>query len=497
MSTIFEIKHLSGSLAGQSQRIALSEGQVIRLGRKPESDVKFSDTVDDAVSGVHAELVWQGGRLYVEDKKSSNGTFVNGAKCPPFEKLAVPDGSRIRLAQGGPEMQVTFEPAAAAASPAAGATAQAPDANRSSMPPKEAVGRQTLLREIDRAKQEERDRMVSEVARSRKSTGVWLAVATAALLFVVLVGVGVTYWLGQKKVDQTADQLAGTQADLEQRLTDEVGKNVWQEIEGRVRPAIGHIRLRYHLIQPQLRGDDTVVPIEVHTKEIAGSAVLIKPDLVMTAKHVAEPWKYLADWPKTQFQDWDDFAEKNNLKPVYELLEIQFPGRQAISATHQASAETSDLALLSIPEVAIEPIEVELSNDAINVTDEIAIIGYPYSLGETEVTARDVSYGQSFLTQIRDMEPTFMKGTVSRPVAEIGDTSRYFFIDSSIERGNSGGPVLNREGKVVGIISMGLEIEEVFEFQGQQLPRRQEVESAGRAVSPGDIAHFLKRAGVL
>ncbi|HEX6864899.1 MAG TPA: FHA domain-containing protein, partial [Thermoanaerobaculia bacterium] len=173
MSTILTIRHLSGSLSGKSQRIALQEGQVLRLGRAPENDIKFSDAADDAVSGMHAELSLQGGRLFIEDKRSSNGTFVNGAPCPSFQKVTVPDGSRIRLAKEGPEMQVTAEAAPTVAAPPPSATATGPGST-AVQPPKETVGRATMLREIDRARQEERDVMVGEVAKSKKSTGLFV-----------------------------------------------------------------------------------------------------------------------------------------------------------------------------------------------------------------------------------------------------------------------------------------------------------------------------------
>lgn len=485
MSTTFRIKHLSGSLAGRDQRIALSEGQAIRLGRGPENDVKFSAAVDDTVSGVHAELSWRGGRLTIEDQRSSNGTFVNGAPCPPFEKLAVPDGSRVRLGREGPEMQVTFE-VAATGRPAAGAAAGSTKAEPADEP-KKAVGRETLLREIGRAKQEERDHMVDEVARSRKKTGVWLAAASVALVALVAGGVWLVNRSSAAKVEE-AERVLESQIDSREE--------VWSTVENLARPAVGHVRVRYHLTQPQLVDGETALPVELLTREVAGSAVLIEPGLAITAKHVAEPWKYLSRWAETEYRDWDDFAEVNNVKPVYERLEVQFPGLQAISVTVRASAETSDLALLSVPEVAIQPVDVGFSNDAVNVTDEVAIIGYPYSLGALKLAAKNVSQGQSFFTEVTDMEPTFVKGTVSRPVHEIGETSRYFFLDASIEPGNSGGPVLDHSGQVIGIISMRLEIGDTIEFQGQQFPQLREVESAARAVSPGDIAAFLERAGV-
>ena len=154
---ILTIRHISGSLAGKSQRVALQDGQVLSLGRAPESDIRFSDTSDDSVSSVHAALSLEGQRLFIEDKRSSNGTFVNGAPCPPFQKVAVPDGSRIQLARQGPEMQVVAEAASPAAGKAAAAATAAGGAETAASPAKEAVGKATLIREMDLVRQEHRD----------------------------------------------------------------------------------------------------------------------------------------------------------------------------------------------------------------------------------------------------------------------------------------------------------------------------------------------------
>lgn len=486
MSTTFRIKHLSGSLAGRDQRIALSEGQSIRLGRGPESDVKFNASVDDTVSGVHAELSWRDGRLTVEDQKSSNGTFVNGAPCPPFEKLAVPDGSRIQLGQEGPEMQVTFE-AAAAGGPAAGAAAD----GQAERPRKQAVGRETLLREIDRAKQEERDHMVDEVARSRKKTGVWLAAASVVLVALVAGGV----WLATRS---SATQVEDRTRALEARI-DSVGENVWSQVENRARPAIGHVRVRYHLAFPKLVDGEVVGTTEKTPEIVTGTAVLIGPGLVITAKHVVAPWEMIqfdAEGLENRFRGWKHFADVTGSKAVYDRLEIQFPGRQPIAAEVVATGEVSDLALLSIPEMAIEPVRVASSNDTVHVTDEVAILGYPHAFGAVETVAKDTTRPEASFKEVTDMEPTFIRGTVSRPVPEVGETSRYFYLDASIEPGNSGGPVLNREGEVIGIISSRRTARDTMKIHGQDVPIMKPVAAAGRAVGPSDIADFLERAGV-
>lgn len=494
MSLVFNVKHLVGSLTGQNQRLALNEGQVIRLGRNPEMDIKYSESADDAVSSVHAELSLQGGRLYIEDKRSSNGTFVNGALCPAFEKIAVPDGSRVRLAKEGPEMQITFDNAPALQQPAPAAAAPPPPPTDSSLPPKHAVGRDTLLREIDRAKEEERDIMASEVAKTRRSTGVWLAAGAFLLIVLIVVAAGGVYWLNRQEASQQQQAMQNEFNAMEQ----EVGKNVWIEVEQRVSPAVAHIRCRFHLDIPQLFTQDSIVNIQTDSIEVTGSAVLIRPGLLLTAKHVVEPWKYSINWGETPFGNWDEFAEATQVKPVYESLQIQFPGLQPILGTTTATAETSDLALISIPEVTIDPITVITKNQAVRKADELAIIGYPLDLGQQHFVSFDHSgTGTATVTRLTEMQPIFLKGTVTLPVPDVGDSSHHFSMDASIEPGNSGGPVLNRDGNVVGIISQKLQVHGFTEFNGVQYPTMREIPASAQAVSPGDIQVFLTRSGIL
>lgn len=49
--------------------------QGIKIGRDPENDIQIDNI---AVSRHHAEIYRQGYPFYVEDMKSTNGTFLNG-----------------------------------------------------------------------------------------------------------------------------------------------------------------------------------------------------------------------------------------------------------------------------------------------------------------------------------------------------------------------------------------------------------------------------------
>ena len=87
----------------------------IRIGRKPENDIVLDDV---RVSGLHARLIVSGGRTFIEDLGSSNGTFLNSpdqrvAQATPlaasdvvyFGSLAVP-AARLLNARNAAETAV-------------------------------------------------------------------------------------------------------------------------------------------------------------------------------------------------------------------------------------------------------------------------------------------------------------------------------------------------------------------------------------------------------
>ncbi|MDX6532158.1 MAG: hypothetical protein QOH41_4448 [Blastocatellia bacterium] len=141
-----------------------------------------------------------------------------------------------------------------------------------------------------------------------------------------------------------------------------------------------------------------------------GSGVLISSDgKILTAAHLVEA----ADATLVEFSDG-------------ELI----PAR-VLGAVHNA-----DVALLQLAHPPASPVVAPLGDsDKMDVGDEVFVVGAPYGLGYT-LTAGHISGRHSADNRISD--------TASR---------EFLQTDAAINQGNSGGPMFNMNGEVVGIIT--------------------------------------------
>lgn len=144
-----------------------------------------------------------------------------------------------------------------------------------------------------------------------------------------------------------------------------------------------------------------------------GSGVLVTPDgKVITAAHLVQT----ADTVKVRFADGE-----------------------VVDARVIASSPPDDVALLQLEHVPVGAVVAELGNsEEMAVGDRIFVVGAPYGFSST-LTVGYIS--------------AHHKGAV---VAGELRQSKYFQSDAVINERNSGGPMFNMEGKVVGIVSHAL-----------------------------------------
>jgi hypothetical protein len=74
----------------RDQRFDLIGG--LSIGRSKDADVQISDRY---ASGIHARLFERGGRYFVEDMSSTNGTLLNGATLKGEAELI--DGDTVQI----------------------------------------------------------------------------------------------------------------------------------------------------------------------------------------------------------------------------------------------------------------------------------------------------------------------------------------------------------------------------------------------------------------
>lgn len=132
-----------------------------------------------------------------------------------------------------------------------------------------------------------------------------------------------------------------------------------------------------------------------------------------------------------------------------DLVEVEFANGFRTTAAVRASNPAKDLALLKLDEVPadIEPLRLANSDD-VNIGQEVFVIGAPY--------------GYSHTLSVGHISGRHTAGEAGPG----GPQAETFQTDAVINQGNSGGPMFNGRGEVIGIVSYILSQSGGFEGLG-------------------------------
>ncbi len=144
------------------------------------------------------------------------------------------------------------------------------------------------------------------------------------------------------------------------------------------------------------------------TSRGVGSGVVIEQDRILTAAHVV------------------DGAQ---------VIDVAFVDGARIKADVIASLESSDIALLKLRQSHPDPqIATLADSDLVRVGSPVFVIGAPFGISQT------LSVG-------------FLSGRMERGLHAGGAPIEFLQTDTAINTGNSGGPMFNADGEVIGIVS--------------------------------------------
>lgn len=149
-----------------------------------------------------------------------------------------------------------------------------------------------------------------------------------------------------------------------------------------------------------------------------------------------------------------------------EVLEIRFPGNRMSMASSLVRASTdADVALIKVD--AAQGLKVaELSqDDKLEVGEKVIVLGYPGVSEKTYIVMETRENGRSSRRQELVPEPTVTEGIISRlgsAVRKEGQATLVGTIEDAFQlsvnatgAGNSGGPVFNAKGQVIGLFTYG------------------------------------------
>jgi serine protease Do len=170
--------------------------------------------------------------------------------------------------------------------------------------------------------------------------------------------------------------------------------------------------------------------------------------------------------PHLLSSDQRDFFGRND------VLTVRFPGtRTDFNATLVKIAPDSDVAEIKIDATGLS--KLDLADDgSVGVGEKIILLGYPEMSNETYAEPDSNVRG---ITRFFIPEPTVTEGVVAKlpsqtdkkDQGEIKMKDKFgnmYQLDITAGPGSSGGPVLDKQGKVIGLMSMGLADEEHVSF---------------------------------
>lgn len=128
---------------------------------------------------------------------------------------------------------------------------------------------------------------------------------------------------------------------------------------------------------------------------------------------------------------------------------VEFVDETQVSATLKRIDKTADVALLQLEHpVTNVPSAVIGNSEKVRIGDDIFIIGSP--LGLSHSVSKGIISGKHTETNVTNS----------------GRAMEFFQTDASINKGNSGGPMFNMQGEVIGIVSSILSFSGGFEGLG-------------------------------
>ena len=155
---------------------------------------------------------------------------------------------------------------------------------------------------------------------------------------------------------------------------------------------------------------------------------------------------------------------------------VTFPDGKKMPAKLVGKDEFKDIAVLKVDAKEKLPVAHLGDSDATRIGEPVIAIGSPIGFSAT-VTAGIVSANNRSITDLRGLEET------DTGAEDIRKPQHYLQTDAAINRGNSGGPLINSDGEVIGVNQAIARKDMVNPFTGEWIP----IEGIGFAIPIDEV----------
>jgi len=395
----------------------------ILVGRGPECQLRLPEETSESVSRRHSSIEADAEGVFVSDLESSNGTYVNGERVARRAKLSV--GDRLRLGQLGPELEVA-------------------DIQLQAQPAEVAAKRQPSPLGYLRHERGEEPDFGASAFRQDENAHQDPAGKGGAIALPVSFPMG---WKGPAVAGEALGEAAeASDVRARKQSTTAVLLNRIQAIHRRVWWLAGAV-----VLLGLFFGAVTFSVLlygqadSLRRKLIAEvEPAVVKLDIV-TAVGSGQGSGFLVRDRQTVVTSYHVIAGATGATAT-------FPDGEWTEVAGFLAVDTgNDLALLRVeyPDGKQKPLE--LSTDEPMKGDAVAAFGSPLELSNS-ITDGLVSGCR----EGRELAEIMRKHGQAEEAQRLADDGRWIQTNAAIQPGQSGGPLVNKHGRVVGVITSGI-----------------------------------------